>query len=268
MITRPFRFGTVAGFAPSAQAWAGLARRAEELGYATLLVPDTLGTFAPFPALAAAATATTTLRVGTYVLSAPYRTPGAVAWEVAALRALSGGRFELGIGAGRPGSEADCARLGVDFGTPDQRIRRVAETIDAVEGVPVLVAAAGPKLLRLAAAKADTVALGVPAQTTENELAARLDELYELAGDRFDELELALNLAAVGDEPPAWLAAQLGGDPRKIIAQGGTGILTGTAEEMAETLTRRRDKLGISYISVNAAFIEEFAPVVRLLAGT
>ncbi|MET8862406.1 LLM class flavin-dependent oxidoreductase [Nonomuraea sp. NPDC004580] len=69
MTDHPFRFGTVAGRAPDAGVWTGLARRAESLGYATLLAPDTLGTFSPFPALAAAAAATTSLRVGTYVLS-------------------------------------------------------------------------------------------------------------------------------------------------------------------------------------------------------
>ncbi|MEV4167040.1 LLM class flavin-dependent oxidoreductase [Nonomuraea dietziae] len=100
MTTRPFRFGVVAGKAPGGEGWTALAHRAERLGYATLLVPDTLGTFAPFPALAAAAAVTTTLRLGTYVLSAPNRTSGQVAWEADTLRTLSAGRFELGLGTG------------------------------------------------------------------------------------------------------------------------------------------------------------------------
>jgi alkanesulfonate monooxygenase SsuD/methylene tetrahydromethanopterin reductase-like flavin-dependent oxidoreductase (luciferase family) len=126
MIDHPFRFGVVAGHAPDAGAWAGLARRAESLGYDTLLMPDTLGTLSPFAAAAAAATATRTLRVGTYVLCAPLRTPAAVAWEAATLRTLSGGRFELGLGAGRPEAEADAVRLGVDYGTPSRRIDRLS----------------------------------------------------------------------------------------------------------------------------------------------
>ncbi|WP_336213745.1 LLM class flavin-dependent oxidoreductase [Nonomuraea sp. LPB2021202275-12-8] len=263
MTHHPFRFGAVAGQAPDAGSWTGLARRAESLGYDTLLVPDTLGTFSPFAAAAAAATATTTLRVGTYVLSAPFRTPEAVAWEAATLRTLTGGRFELGIGAGRPHAEAEATRLGADYGTPGERIDRLARTLDAVEGVPILVAAAGPKLLRLAAARAGTVALGLPPNGTEEQLAAKLDELYELAGDRYDELELNINLAAVGEEPPAWLVSRYGPVDGTAI-----GVLSGTVEQMAETLTRRRDKLGVSYISVNAAFMEQFAPVVERLAGT
>ncbi|TMR21406.1 LLM class flavin-dependent oxidoreductase [Nonomuraea turkmeniaca] len=251
-----FRFGTVAGHAPD---WAGLARRAEDLGYATLLVPDTLGTFSPFAACAAAAAVTTTLRVGTYVLSVANRTPRAMAWETATLQALTGGRFELGLGAGRPDAERDAAELGVRFGTPGERIERLSETVDAVKDVPILIAASGTRLLRLAAAKADTVALGVPPQSTEDQVAAKLDELYELAGDRFHDLELGMNLAAAGAEPPAWLGS---------LDATATGVLQGTPGEMADVLRRRRDRLGVSYVSVNAQYLDAFAPVVERLAGT
>ncbi|WP_433431537.1 LLM class flavin-dependent oxidoreductase [Nonomuraea sp. CA-141351] len=253
-----FRFGAVAGHATDADAWTGLARRAESLGYSTLLVPDTLGTLSPFTAAAVAATATTTLRVGTFVLSAPNRTPEAVAWETSTLHTLTGGRFELGLGAGRPDAERDAATLGVRFGTPSQRIERLSRTIDAVKDVRVLVAASGTKLLRLAAQKADTVALGVPPHYTEEQVGAKLDELYELAGDRFHNLELSMNLAAAGAEPPSWLP----------VPADGTGVLTGTVDEMVDTLRRRRDKLGVSYVSVNAQYLDEFAPVVERLTGT
>ncbi|KAB8189357.1 LLM class flavin-dependent oxidoreductase [Nonomuraea phyllanthi] len=258
MTDHPFRFGAVAGHATDAAAWTGLARRAESLGYATLLVPDTLRTLSPFAAAAVAATATTTLRVGTFVLSAPNRTPESVAWETATLHTLTDGRFELGLGAGRPGAEEDAAALGVEFGTPGRRVERLARTIDAVKDVRVLVAASGPRLLRLAARKADTVALGVPPRYTEDQVAAKLDELYELAGDRFHDLELSMNLAAAGGEPPSWLS----------VPPGGTGVLTGTPDEMADTLRRRRDRLGVSYVSVNAQYLDAFAPVVERLAGT
>ncbi|MEU4575880.1 LLM class flavin-dependent oxidoreductase [Nonomuraea sp. NPDC023979] len=260
MIPHAFRFGVVAGRSPD---WAGLARRAESLGYSTLLVPDTLGTLAPFAACAAAATATTTLRVGTYVLCAPLRHPQAVAWEAATLRELSGGRFELGLGAGRAHAEADAARLGLSFGTPGQRIEQVAATADAVEDVPVLIAAAGSRLLRIAAARAATVAVALPPNGTEAQLAARLDELYELAGDRFDDLELNVNVAAVGEELPAWLTARFGPPGDDAV-----GALPGGPGQIVETLTRRRDKLGVSYVTVPADRIDAFAPVVERLAGT
>ncbi|MGI5288185.1 LLM class flavin-dependent oxidoreductase [Nonomuraea polychroma] len=254
-----FRFGAVAGHAPDAGAWTRLARRAEDLGYTTLLVPDTLGTLSPFAACAAAAAVTTTLSVGTYVLSIANRTPRAVAWEATTLQTLTGGRFELGLGAGRPDAERDATELGVRFGTPSERIERLAQTIDAVKDVPILVAASGTRLLRLAAAKADTVALGVPPHATEAQVAAKLDELYELAGDRFHDLELGMNLAAAGAEPPAWLGS---------LDATATGVLQGTPDEMADILRRRRDRLGVSYVSVNAQCLDAFAPVVERLAGT
>lgn len=260
MTDHPFRFGAVGGRAPDAAAWTGLARRAESLGYGTLLVPDTLGTFSPFPALAAAAAATTTLRLGTYVLSVANRTPRAVAWETETLQTLSGGRFELGLGAGRPDAEQDAAALGVPYGTPGERVERVMRTIDAVGNTRILVAASGPKMLRLAAQKADTIALGLPVHYTEEQVAARLDELYELSGDRFHDLELAMNLAFAGEDPPGWVASRFG--------LTGTGVLIGTPQQMADTLLRRRDSLGVSYVSVNAQCMEAFAPVVERLAGT
>ncbi len=71
---RPFRFGVVAAQAPTGEEWLDRARRIESLGYATLAVPDGLRhTFAPFPALAAAAAATRSLHVGTYVLANDFR---------------------------------------------------------------------------------------------------------------------------------------------------------------------------------------------------
>jgi len=98
---RPFRFGLVIANAPSPTAFTALARRAEELGYATLLMPDRTNTgLAPLIALAIAAEVTTSLRVGSYMFCNDYRHPALLSKEVATLDFLSGGRFELGLGAG------------------------------------------------------------------------------------------------------------------------------------------------------------------------
>jgi probable F420-dependent oxidoreductase len=272
MTERAFRFGVVAGMAPSATEWAATARRAEELGFDTLLIPDTLHTLAPMPALAAAAAATRTLHVGTYVLSAPNRSPALVAWEAQTLQLLSDGRFELGIGGGRPGADRDAAALGADFGTPGERLQRVADTIRAVRGnpatTPILVAASKPRMLRLAAEQADIVALGLPPQAPVDELARTVGALRDAAGSRFDELELHLNLAAVApsvDELPDWLSRMVGGDPRAMAAAGGIAFLIGTPAQVADELRRRRDEWGISYIGVSGLFMEQFAPVLALL---
>src|SRR5690348_10245887 len=101
-MNRPFRFGVTTTFAQSRTDWITTARRAEELGYSTLLIPDrtTIGIFSPLTALATAAEATTALRVGSYVFCNEYRHPAILAREAATLDLLSDGRFELGLGAG------------------------------------------------------------------------------------------------------------------------------------------------------------------------
>ncbi|MCL2584746.1 MAG: TIGR03621 family F420-dependent LLM class oxidoreductase [Streptosporangiales bacterium] len=286
---RRFRFGAVTGFARTGQEWAATARHIEELGFSTLLCPDGTGTFAPFQALSAAAAATSTLRLGSYVLASPLRTPGEVAWETASLDVLSGGRFDLGLGAGRPGAERDAGRVGVAFGTAAERVRRIEQTIEAVRAryaasdsapgsdpvrglqhprPPVLIAGTGPRMLRIAARQADILALGLPPQSTEDDLAAKADQVREIAGTGFGRLELNLNIALVGDEFPPHAASWLGADPGALIRNGSITVLAGSAREMADTLMRRRDRTAVSYISVNAQFAETFAPVIELLDGT
>jgi probable F420-dependent oxidoreductase len=272
MTEREFRFGVVAGRTPSGTGWAGLARQAEDLGFDTLLVPDTRNTLAPFPALAAAAAATTDLHVGTYVLSVPNRTPGLVAWESETLQQLSDGRFELGLGGGRPDAENDAAAVGVPFGTPADRLNRVADVIDAVRKLDrpprILVAASRPRMLRLAAERADTVALGLPPRTTEPELARTVEALRAAAGDRADDLELHLNVAAVAADPsgfPAYLGRMVGGDPREVAESGAISLLTGTPDRIADMLCRRREEFDVSYFGVNGQFMEQFAEVIAVL---
>ncbi|WP_328460873.1 LLM class flavin-dependent oxidoreductase [Actinoplanes sp. NBC_00393] len=272
MTERAFRFGVVAGVAHSGAEWVGVARKAEGLGYDALLVPDTLFTLAPFAALASAATATTALRVGTYVLSAPNRAPAQVAWEARSLQTLSDGRLELGVGGGRPSGEADAVALGGEFGTPGERLRRVAETIRAVRELPapppVLVAASKPGMLRLAAEQADIVTFGLPPGTPFGELARAAARFRELAGDRADAVELQFNVAAVAgsvDALPYWVSRQVGGDARAMAAAGGASFLIGDPDRIAEELLRRRAEAGFSYVAINAMFMEEFEPVVARL---
>ena len=53
----------------------------------------------------------------------------------------------------------------------------------------------------------------------------------------------------------------------ELAAQGSAAVLTGSVEQMADTLQRRRDAFGISYVVTNAAFMTALAPVVERLAG-
>jgi probable F420-dependent oxidoreductase len=293
----PFRFGVVAATAQSGLDWATKARRIEALGFNTLLVPDTLRyTLAPFPALAAAATATTSLRLGTYVLANDSRNPVVVAKDTATLDRLSDGRLELGIGAGRPGAEADNRMLGVSFDSGARRLARLAESVGIIKSllggqrttrngqfyspsdaeispppvqshVPLLVAASGPRLLALAAREADVVALGLPPDTSEAAAAEKVDVLRQAAGERFDDIELNMSLMAVGERIPAYVTAQLGLTIAELAERNAVAAVTGSPDEMAATLLRRRASLGISYVVVSEELMDPFAPVLERLAG-
>jgi probable F420-dependent oxidoreductase len=298
MTDRPFRFGVVAAFARSGEEWVAKARRVEALGYSTLVIPDNLQhTLAPFPALAVAAAATRTLRVGAYVLANDYRNPVMVAKEAASLDLLSDGRFELGLGAGRPDAAADHRMLGIPFESGGARVDRLAAALaliklllagedvsapgphySAVEArvspgpaqrprPPILIAGSGRRLLSLAAREADIVALGVPPTEREDEVAEKVGWLRAAAGERFGALELNLNLMAVGRRAPRWITARLGLDAEQLGRSGAVSALTGTTAEMCARLEARRERLGISYLMVADELMEDLAPVVERLAG-
>jgi probable F420-dependent oxidoreductase len=116
-VTRPFRFGVNMRSATSGREWAEKARRIEALGYTTLAVPDHLADMlAPIPAAIAAAAATTRLRVAANVLNNDLRHPVLVAREAATADFLSGGRFQLGLGAGHMKAEYDAVGMTFDRG--------------------------------------------------------------------------------------------------------------------------------------------------------
>jgi alkanesulfonate monooxygenase SsuD/methylene tetrahydromethanopterin reductase-like flavin-dependent oxidoreductase (luciferase family) len=132
-MAHPFRFGAVAAHAPSHTAWISTARLAEEPGYSTLLMPDrvSVGSLAPFPALAVAAQATTVLRFGSYVFCNGYRHPVMLAREAATLDMLSEGRFELGLGTGVSGDEFQ--RMDLPYGSAGTRFGQLEETVQLLK---------------------------------------------------------------------------------------------------------------------------------------
>jgi probable F420-dependent oxidoreductase len=272
MSGRTFRFGVVATPEDGPQ-WVAAARRAEELGFSTILMPDGLQLLAPFPSLAVAAATTTTLRVGTFVLASPLRAPRAAAWEGHSLSVLTGGRFEFGIGTGRPAAQPYAEALGRPWGSAGERLGEVAEAIeqlrelDGERHTPVLVAAGGPKALALAGRAADIVTLAAPPLAARDHLAGMAAQLREAAGDRADDIEIAVNLFAVGDELPPWVRRFIGTDYATLAAHDSQALVRGTPAEIADELQRRRDAYGVSYVSVNGALIEQFAPVVERLSG-
>jgi probable F420-dependent oxidoreductase len=190
------RFGVSLGGWTDGAALLAAARTAERAGFDVVTVADHLGHPAPFPSLAAAAAVTSRVRLRTYVLDAYFWNPALLAREAATLDRLSGGRLELGIGAGHmrhehvdaglpfPGVDERWAhtvavltdvrrRLNSDDHVPDEGTRpgpgHAAERTGQVprsrtfgtvqRPVPLMVAAMGERGLRVAATHADVVGL-------------------------------------------------------------------------------------------------------------
>jgi probable F420-dependent oxidoreductase len=292
MSTHKFRFGVVAG-AGSGEEWLDKARRVESLGFNTLVLPDTLQySLAPFPALAAAAAATRTLRVGTFVLANDYRHPVLLAKEAATLDFISGGRLELGIGAGRPASASDNAMLGLPFDSGAIRVDRLAETLAILKplfagqtvdfsgtyyttsrasiaptpvqaAVPILIAAGQPRLLELAAREADIVTLAIQPEETEAQVTERIELMRKAAGDRFSQLEININLMAVGGQVPRHIQMSRGAEYAQQLAESDAiPVLKGSIDQMCDRLEWLRDKFAISYIMVSDQLMDALAPVV------
>jgi len=134
--SKKFRFAAQLSQAPdgTALSWAEQARRAEDLGYSALLMPDHFGDqLAPMPALAAVAAATSTLRMGSLVFGNDYRHPVVLAKEAATLDVLSAGRFELSLGAGW--MKTDYEEAGITYDTPRVRVERFEEAVQVVQGL-------------------------------------------------------------------------------------------------------------------------------------
>jgi alkanesulfonate monooxygenase SsuD/methylene tetrahydromethanopterin reductase-like flavin-dependent oxidoreductase (luciferase family) len=273
MSDKRFRFGVV-GSPTTAEQWTTTVRRAAELGYTSVLMPDGLQLPSPFASLAMAATLAD-IRVGTFVAAAPLRTPRQAAWDAHTLTVLTDGRFDFGIGTGRPGVEQQAAEIGLPFGSGKERRDQVRATLDLLADLdgdrrtPIMLAAGGPRALALAAARADIVSIAKDAMTPREEIQRLVQDLRELAGPRADDIELAMNLFAAGTrELPPWTKQAAGVSPEELEASDSLMMLRGTPQQMVDELQRRRDTFGTTYITVNSTYLDDLAPVVQKLAGS
>lgn len=282
---RPFRFGVNLLTPASAGEWRAKCRRAEELGYDVVLVPDHLGMPAPFPALVAAAEATVRPRLGTFVLNAGFWNPVLLAREVATTAALTGGRLELGLGTGYVQAEHD--RAGLPFGSPRARVDHLRRTVEELlksdgAGVPLLIGGNGDRMLRLTAEHADIAAFTgarlVPGNTegrldpvTAGELDERVARYEELAANRAEAAErnLLIQIVAVTDDPAAALGPLLERRPELTLEQALAlpTVLVGTLEQVAGRVRGLRERYGFSYLAVLEPSMEAFAPVLAELSA-
>jgi probable F420-dependent oxidoreductase len=187
-----FRFSSNIFGLRSADQFAAMCHRAENYGYDTIFAADHLGHAAPFQAVVAAAAATDRLRVGTLVVNVPFWNPALLAREIATADILTGGRLEVGLGAGHMKWEFDAADIGWE--PLGARVDMLAATISELgrlfagdrypqqtelrqrlgfppllpvqrqgfggHGPPLLVGGSGDRVLRIAAQTADIVGIG------------------------------------------------------------------------------------------------------------
>lgn len=214
--------------------WADTARKVEDLGYSSLLLPDHFGDqLSPVPAMMHAADATTTLKVGTLVFDNDFRHPVALAKDVATVDVLSGGRVEFGLGAGW--KRTDYEQSGMPYDEPAVRVSRFEEAIaifkglfadGAVEhrgehyavtgleglpkparpgGPPLLVGGGGRRVLSIAGREADIVSINpnmvageATRETARDSMAASIDQkvgwVRAAAGDRYRDIEMSTTL--------------------------------------------------------------------------
>lgn len=300
---RDFRFGLAIsnGFADDP---VNAALRAEASGFDIAVIGDHIGAeLAPMPTLAAIASATTSIRLGTNVINADVRNPVQLAWEAATLDRLSDGRFELGVGAGH--TPREYTAMGFTQDPPVVRKRRLMESVELLSAllgghtvthsgeffdiaeaciaesgrqVRLLVGGNGPTLLEHAGRHADIVGLQGLGRTlpdghrhtvrwTPDHLENQLDQIRAGAGTRFDDIELSalVQVVNVTDDADAAIAD---------LCQRVDGLsvgdladtpyaLIGTVDEIAEKLERCRQRWNISYFIVREH--DQFAPIIQRL---
>ncbi|HSO96603.1 MAG TPA: TIGR03621 family F420-dependent LLM class oxidoreductase [Acidimicrobiia bacterium] len=296
------RFGLQVVDVASSSGLADVARRAESAGFDTLLAGDHVGTPDPFLVLQAAADATETLRVGTYVLNNDFHDPVLLARAVATLDVLSDGRFELGLGAGHAQPEYEAR--GVTFQPAKQRVARLTEAVAVLrellggesvtfEGafyrlrdarclpgprqarIPIVVGGYGPALLRLAAREGDGVGLTGLGRTlpdgmhhevdySTGSLEHRLRIIDEAAGGRPVERSALVQVVATTDDR--------GATARRIVervpgltetdAMETPFLLFGSVPQLVDQIVTAQRQWGLSYFVTRARTLEVMADVI------
>jgi probable F420-dependent oxidoreductase len=305
MMTRPFRFG-VNHVTLEREEWLDTARKAEDLGYDTLIAQDHFGSqLAPLPALVAAAAVTTRLRLATIVLDNDFRHPAALAKEAATVDVLSNGRLELGLGAGW--LQADYDKTGLPFDSPAERLERLAEAVHICSAFfgsegdsitfagkhynvrnldalprpvqkprpPLMIGGRQKRMLSLAARQADIVSISLldqrgPGLPEPPSFAHKVDWVRQAAGPRFNHLEIHVNaaLVTVGDVSAAAVEqlAARRGMSPEQVLES-PGTLVGSVDALVEQLLARREQYGVTYYVIQGRAMDAFAPVIARLHG-
>jgi probable F420-dependent oxidoreductase len=248
---RPFHFlADVHEIVPGSEL-AARARRAEQMGYHALVLPDHLiGQLSPVVAMTTVAAATSTLRVSAFVLNNDLRHPAVLAQDLASIDVMSDGRLDVAIGGGWNKPEYDA--IGLPFDRTPIRQARLAESITVLKGLfsgepfsfagehytiteyaaqpvpvqrphpPFFIGGGGRRTLSLAGREADIVGLAPRILGTGRVDAAsltlaaareKIGWVRKAAGDRFDSLEFNIY-------PSTWpvtVTDDLHGEARRVV---------------------------------------------------
>ncbi len=286
------RFGVSLWKLEDRAAWREKSRRAEDLGYDVITVPDHLGMPSPFLACVAAAEATGTIKVGTFVSNTSFYRPALFARDVVTTAELTGGRLEVGLGAGWKKREFDEA--GIPFEAPGKRVDRLVETLDEVTrawsappdgaGAParpaVMIGGNGDRVLRLAARRADIVSFAATrfdpqgagmrflTERQMDERVALVDAELRAAGREVTRrnvivlrTEVTNDRAAAREDYSRFLQGTV--SPERVGEL--PAVLIGSPEQIAEQLITRRERFGFDYVTVQEPALDAFAKVIALL---
>lgn len=318
-MSRPLRFGIQSYSADSPAAWREMAKKTEDLGFSALHMADhyfgdgpaseaanhPLQNLASVPAMAVAAEATSTLKIGCRVFCCDYHNPVVLVKEAATIDFFSEGRLELGLGAGWIHSEYDA--MGVEWKRPGLRIDRMVETIDLVrqwwsgepievagehvkvsgftgapitpERPPIMIGGGSPRVLGIAGREGDIVSInfdnsagkigpeGVGSGTAEG-TQQKIDWIRAGAGDRFDQLDIEIGayFTVVTDHGDA-----VRGQFAELFGLTPEQIadhphcLIGSIDECVETIQQRHETYGINYVTFGGAVIDDVAEIVARL---
>ncbi len=306
---RRFRFLASASAPVDARSFSDTVRRAEAIGYDVLVFPDhVLAQLAPVPAMATVAALSQRLRIGSFVFNNDLRHPAVLAHDLATLDLLSGGRLEVGLGAGW--NRAEYEAMGIPLDAPGLRVERLAEAVAVLKGYfadepftfagrhyaiaaldgqpkpvqrphpPLMIGGGGRRLLELAAREAQIVGLaprtgragrGDPRSLTWEATVEKIGWVRAAAGDRFGELEL--------NAYPSRVAPRITDDARSAIAEAAARI--GLEEEQVrrsphvfigsiDSLVEKLLELRaeLGISSIMTGEVDELAPVVERLTGS
>jgi probable F420-dependent oxidoreductase len=297
---RPFRFGLQIRHA-TADELRQLARAAEDAGFDVLHTSDhVVDGWASLAPLMTVADCTTRLRVCPLVLNNDFHHPVHLARELASIDHLSGGRLELGLGAGHAFTEYSA--IGQRFDPPRVRKARLAEAVEILrrllngeevtfsgehyqlrnvrtmrsrqERMPFLVAVNGRQALEHAALHADIIGLTMLGRTLEDGQrhevrwqSERLDRTVAFIRERAPQIELnALVQRVVITEDRETGLRELVEQVTSLTLEDAHEtpfLAVGTHDEIAAHLRTCRERWGISYFSVRE--LDAFAPVIERL---